>query len=166
MSLIEKQFSAHEAKRATTRENLAKGSKTVGQLLLGLHKTAREAAPNKEVNMAAKWLKAKCMRLAGRSTVIGQTAFAFDIDGLCKTLDQGNARVDYQVLIAQNGVTEVMDAPMSPTPRLIIPAMPKSAPVKVFEETTNGVEEDMSPPDLIVPEFPKGDLKKKIFKKS
>lgn len=76
-------------------------------------------------------LKAKSMRLAGKSTVVGNTVFSFDKEGICKVIDQGNARLDFEVLIQQNGVQKVEDVVAAPAADAVV-----VAPVVVEQESS------------------------------
>lgn len=126
---------------AATKHELAvkntasSGGKNSSQVTSAFLRSSFE--PNKRENFTEgnmrKMLKARCERLTGRSTVIGNTAFAFDKDGVCSVLDQGNARVDFELLLQQNGVRPFEEAPavvQEAAPKAVRPVIVPDAPVE------------------------------------
>ena len=92
------------AKHELAVKNTATGGAKSAVQVVGSFLKAAFETPTRGYFTEGHMLKAKCPRLAGRSTVLGNTVFAFDKDGVCSVLDQGNARVDYELLLQQNGV--------------------------------------------------------------
>jgi hypothetical protein len=137
-------------KQALAVKNTATGgAKLANQVTQSFLQTSFES--NKSANFTEgnmrKMLKARCERLTGRSTVIGNTVFAFDKDGVCNVLDQGNARVDFEILLQQNGVRPFDVAPVVAAPVVAAPVV--AAPV-VAEEVP--APKAVSP--VIVPDAP------------
>ena len=54
-------------------------------------------------------MKAKCKRLAGRTHVVGGTAFEFDGDGICTVVPKGRGSIveDFKNLCKLNGVKDI-----------------------------------------------------------
>ena len=54
-------------------------------------------------------MKAKCKRLAGRTQVVGSTAFEFNADGICDVVLRGRGGVveDFKNLCKLNGVSDI-----------------------------------------------------------
>lgn len=155
-----------------TLKTSAESPKHMGQLGLGVQKLlTQKTTPGYFLPGATKMLKAKCTRLAGQSTVIGNTAFAFDQKGITRVTDQGNTRLDFDVLCVQNGVVRLADdetpAQSDHVSAMKQSAVPAAAPVEPMtsaelpkgellvvdeapmEEATDSLE--TAPPDLVVP---------------
>jgi len=96
-------------------------------------------------------MKARCKRLAGRTVVVGNTAFAFDKQGICAVKPRGRAteRSDFNMLLKMSGVEEI------PTEhvwdRLPLPLPPvistEDTSVKATEVVTSTEEAPVGLPD-------------------
>lgn len=61
-----------------------------------------------EENMSkTQLLVAQCKRLTGRATVIGNTVFTFDKNGITRVISQANNVYDFNMLLRQNGVVHL-----------------------------------------------------------
>jgi len=110
-------------------------------------------------------LRAQCKRLAGRSTVVGGTVFTFNDEGVCSVIDQANAKVDFETLCAQNGVSVYTDAPAVVAP--VAPVAVKEELKAVISEAVDdeeAEEDDSFTKDKSV-KSEKSDSKKKSGKK-
>lgn len=146
MTLAGKDRLDWEKRREATREAAAKSQRSPGAAAMGIAKNlAQPTRPGffNEENMApSQMLAAQCKRLAGRSTVIGNTVFAFDKDGICRVINHSNVIYDFAILLRQNGVI-VLDPitlrPLDPTvdgdPVVEAPEVPPVAPP--VDETTS-----------------------------
>lgn len=154
MTLTGKSLAEFEGRRAVTRKTLSESPKTSGQLMEALAKKFTQPSRPGYSN-EGPMLKARCPRLAGRTHVIGNTVFPFDKHGICRIPDAGNNRLDYEVLLQQNGVTPWED-PVATEGALPAPAPEPAAPPAVIElpppEVPAHAEMEAAPPDLVVPE--------------
>lgn len=93
-------------------------------------------------------LKARCLRLAGQTTVIGSTVFSFDVSGVCSVENLGNAKVDFDILLQQNGVLPFEEEvkPVLPVVEqdVITPPVPKMMAKHTVIEDTNDADDDKS----------------------
>lgn len=92
-------------------------------------------------------LRARCVRMKNRSTVIGKTIFKFDQEGIAAVLDQGHTRNDYEQLLQMNGVS-ALEEPKAPEPEAL-PALETYAEIPILSEDktedNNSVTIDMAP---------------------
>lgn len=164
-----------EMRRAATMKSAAAGRKTSGQLGLAMkgmfHQVAKPGAHSEENMAGAKLLKAFRKGFAGRACVIGNTVFNFDKDGICRVIDQGNARLDYEVFCRMNGVVPLTDDEQPVVPAASIPvAAVGPAPMATEESVLSGILDDEEvvltaeeaaaetaadgPPEVIIPPVP------------
>lgn len=119
--------------------------------------------------MNAKILKAQCKRMAGRATIIGNTAFKFDRNGICRIANEANVSLDFKVLCRQNGVIELdpeteqpiefsSKEPMAPVKAVVGPGptedeLSERAAGKEVQAAESAAMDllDDGPPDLVVP---------------
>ena len=100
-----------EKRREATREAAAKNPRSPAQAAMSVAKNFTQ--PTKpgyftEENMSkTQLLVAQCKRLAGRATVIGNTVFTFDKNGIARIISQANNVYDFNVLLRQNGVVQL-----------------------------------------------------------
>lgn len=78
--------------------------------------------------------KAYCKRLAGRETVIGNTVFKFDKDGICKFKNTyvSTCFEDFDKLCQMNGVKDITNEPTEPV-------VQETKPVENLQKITNEV---------------------------
>lgn len=89
-------------------------------------------------------LIASCPRLRGQTTVIGNTAFSFDKEGICRKSNEGNVSIDFELLCAKNGVTRLDDDLV-----VVAPTVPLDVEDAPFEPVT---AQDIAPPGAEVHE--------------
>ena len=111
---------AHKRRRALKRRDAK--PKHLHDLFGGLSVSQFQKPTTQKVN--GETMKAKCIRLADRSVLVGKTVFAFDRFGLCVVIPDGRGgySVDFANLLKLNGVKEVKDvAPAPSVPAALVP---------------------------------------------
>lgn len=156
MTTQAKQDLEHQQRREATIKARAEGAKTPGQVGMGMKNMFFQT--NKpgyftEENMAkAKILRAKCPRMAGMSTVIGNTVFSFDAEGMCRKISEGHSLYDFDVLCSLNGVTRIEDdIPVAELAKTLTPLKVVSPIIPDVPSVTSLDVSDEGEPDLVVP---------------
>src|SRR5258706_16057376 len=114
-----------------------------------LKKAAFEQAPLgyfTEANMSVKKLQACWPAMANKTTVINNTVFAFDKNGVCTVLDEGNTRLDYELLLQKR---HVQPWPLQPVPAAV--------PASVEEPQAAAPVVDSAPEEMVIEAEPEAD---------
>jgi hypothetical protein len=160
MALTGREAAEWEQRRDASRKRASESPRGPAAVALGLQKTLIGVARPGYFTEGAM-LKAQCKRLTNQCTVIGNTVFRFDKNGITRTINQANVLYDFNELLKQNGVIELNDdetpkgtaSPAAvPPPAVTAPVVESPAPVTppVLDEQLEEME--AAPPDLVVPE--------------
>lgn len=161
VALRGRQLQEFQSRRAANTKQRSESPKHSGQLMSSLAKQFT-APTTPGYFREGPMLKAMCKRLAGRTTVIGNTVFTFDKAGICRIINQGNTALDYEFLLKQNGVHKLDDDEKIIPRYPLSPAVEETPALPVFEVPVEDDDEveaehdemEAAPPAVIVPPMP------------